>query len=238
MSNHVLKHSDTKDRRTGKIGIARRPQLLEWIAEGKTAIEIADLLNVNQETVRKFARKRDIQIQPVDQTLEKHPSWKGGVTMTQNGYLQIRVEEDGLYGYLIRTKGKDRTESTGYAFLHRVEMHKKIGRPLLRTEVVDHIDGDKKNNDPSNLRLFASNAEHLRVTLKGKTPKWTDDGIARMQARVVTPEARARMGNRTPGPRAGRRGHPQPISAVPLSTGEQSRIDDLASPSLFDQTPS
>jgi hypothetical protein len=62
-------------------------------------------------------------------------------------------------------------------------MHDILGRELKKGEVVDHIDGNRKNNDPSNLRVFSSNAEHLRVTLKGKVPNWTPEGRSRMVGR-------------------------------------------------------
>ena len=37
---------------------------------------------------------------------------------------------------------------------------RRAGRPLTQDEVVHHIDGDSENNDPANLQLFATNAEH------------------------------------------------------------------------------
>lgn len=52
---------------------------------------------------------------------------------------------------------------TGYRYLnksgrtvaeHREVMAKKIGRELHRDETVHHIDGDRLNNDPSNLELW------------------------------------------------------------------------------------
>lgn len=45
---------------------------------------------------------------------------------------------------------------------HRVIAEQKIGRPLKPGEVVHHIDGNKRNNDPSNLMIFATQADHAR----------------------------------------------------------------------------
>lgn len=41
-----------------------------------------------------------------------------------------------------------------FVFEHRLEMAKKLGRPLASNELVDHMDGDKLNNDTSNLRIY------------------------------------------------------------------------------------
>lgn len=49
---------------------------------------------------------------------------------------------------------------------HRVVMERILGRKLEKGEVVHHIDRNKKNNDPSNLQLFSSQAEHVKHHLK------------------------------------------------------------------------
>lgn len=45
---------------------------------------------------------------------------------------------------------------------HRVVAEQMLGRPLQKGEVVHHIDGNKRNNDPSNLMVFKSQAEHVK----------------------------------------------------------------------------
>jgi hypothetical protein len=46
--------------------------------------------------------------------------------------------------------------------MHRVVMEKVLGRKLLSSEVVHHHDGDKWNNNPSNLSVMTQ-ADHLRI---------------------------------------------------------------------------
>jgi len=64
---------------------------------------------------------------------------------------------------------------------HRLVMEQTLGRYLSPEEVVDHVDGLTLHNAPENLRLFPSNADHLRHTLAGKVPKWSEAGLANMQ---------------------------------------------------------
>lgn len=75
--------------------------------------------------------------------------WKGGRTVTEHGYVLIRV---GIDHHLADVRG--------YAYEHRVVAEEKIGRRLMPNEIVHHVDGNRQNNDPSNLEVMASIAHH------------------------------------------------------------------------------
>lgn len=51
-------------------------------------------------------------------------------------------------------------EKTYGRHTHRVVAERMLGRPLRPGEVVHHIDGNKRNNDPENLMVFPSQKEH------------------------------------------------------------------------------
>jgi hypothetical protein len=83
--------------------------------------------------------------------------WKGGRKVRKDGYVLIAVADDYL-------NPADTTSSgTKYALEHRVVMEQHIGRPLLKTEVVHHVDRNPSNNHIDNLELFSSHEEHLRI---------------------------------------------------------------------------
>lgn len=86
-----------------------------------------------------------------------NPAWKGGVTLKRpkgnyTGVRYVRAPE----------WAKPMARKDGYIMEHRLVMALRCGFLLTRTEVVDHQDHNPANNEPSNLLLYPTNADHKR----------------------------------------------------------------------------
>lgn len=53
---------------------------------------------------------------------------------------------------------------------HRIIMEKKLGRKLIKGEIVHHIDHNKKNNHPDNLQVMTQ-SEHCTLHMKHRWNK-------------------------------------------------------------------
>ena len=145
-------------------------QVSELNAQGKCSREIAAETSVPQKYIQSICKRHGIKpcFPQGGPSSDKNGNYKGGRIVDKHGYIYRKVYDHPF------------ANRSGYVFEHRLVMEKVLGRWLLPTEVVHHLDGDKQNNTPENLELYASNAEHLRVELTGKCPKWTPEGYARM----------------------------------------------------------
>lgn len=84
-----------------------------------------------------------------------NPGWKGGRHKTTEGYIILN-----LHG------GK-------FIYEHRYVMEKALGRLLRADEEVHHIDGNKANNDLSNLViLVAQKHKNFHPYIPHKSPKY------------------------------------------------------------------
>ena len=97
-----------------------------------------------------------------------HPHWKGGRSLASNGYILVKVPNHPM------------ADVRGYAYEHRLVASRKAGRPLLRAEIVRHINGNKVDNRPENLRIVRRTSGALRECACGCGRKITErDGTGR-----------------------------------------------------------
>ena len=83
------------------------------------------------------------------------PNWKGGIFINHDGYR------------MIWSPYHPNATSNGYVFEHRLVMEKMLGRFLKSSEVIHHINFNKLDNNPKNLKLMENN-KHLELHRKIK----------------------------------------------------------------------
>ena len=96
-------------------------------------------------TIANYLRtKFTIRPRPVPRGAKSH-GWRGGRWKDQHGYWYIRIPSTDP---LIEMGGK-----AGIAYEHRLVMARSLGRPLLPTESVHHVNGEPADNRLENLQL-------------------------------------------------------------------------------------
>lgn len=75
-------------------------------------------------------------------------------------------------------KGDGKTYTKTYSrHTHRIVAEEKLGRPLKKGEIVHHKDENKRNNDPDNIHIFPSQAEHARFHMDLRYGRKTRDDL-------------------------------------------------------------
>ncbi|MFA5379442.1 MAG: HNH endonuclease [Dehalococcoidia bacterium] len=78
-------------------------------------------------------------------------------TVTKSGYVLIYQPEHHL------------SDVRGYVYEHRLVAEQKIGRPLIKGEMIHHIDGNAGNNHPDNLEVVSSHEAHRLLHRSAKS---------------------------------------------------------------------
>lgn len=157
-------------------------QIIDLANGERSSKEIAKIVGLTPRYVRKVMSRHNLPMLPSgSQRGERNHQYKSGRHIDQDGYATVPTPE-----------GHETGRKIGRIAEHRLVMEQSLGRPLEHGEVVDHIDGLTLHNAPENLRLFASNSEHLKATISGKIPKWSAKGrenvlIGRRRQRVDLP---------------------------------------------------
>jgi hypothetical protein len=108
--------------------------------------KVADAIGVHVGTIEKVCKRLGLKtVKCGSRTGSESAHWRGG-----------RVKLKGYWH--VRCPSHPHARKSGYVAEHRLVMETKLGRYLLPTEVVHHIDGRPESNSPENLMVFGSNA--------------------------------------------------------------------------------
>ena len=149
------------------------------LADGqRSSAEIAKLVGLSPRYVRKVLLRKNLpRLTEGSRSGAANHQFVSGRRIDLDGYALVTAPKDHPYG---RTRPN---RDAKVILEHRLVMEEKLGRYLRPEEVVDHVDGLTLHNAPENLRLFASNGEHLAATATG--PRfWSDEGLQNIGART------------------------------------------------------
>lgn len=123
-------------------------EMLRMYDAGQSRGAIARQFGLHDNAVKRILRTHARKIE-ARRGRENHHAWKGGAYIDNAGYRRIRLEKNDPFVSMCN--------SNDYVMEHRWVMAKALGRLLHDGESVHHVDGDRLNNELSNLQLRQGN---------------------------------------------------------------------------------
>lgn len=84
--------------------------------------------------------------------------------------IKVGVSKDGSYYKAVKFPSHPKADKKGYVYSHRVVMEQVLGRFLDSSEIIHHKDGNKLNNDPSNLEVLTASQHSKTHKATGRHP--------------------------------------------------------------------
>lgn len=113
--------------------------------------QVGEILGCSRSTIDRLLKSMG-KLREKKRTGSLNGKWKGGRYKMVNGYIAVKVAP------------------ARYRYEHRVIMEQVLNRPLKKSEVVHHKNGNTTDNRPENLELLQSNVKHLKEHHSKKRP--------------------------------------------------------------------
>lgn len=133
---------------SNKMGSAEVDQAKDLYLSGLTFEQVGKKLGRSDTAVIRVLYRDYPEIIRQEKTGPGSPHWKGGRSKDSNGYTYVWIAPDDPMASMSTSN-----RGTLYVYEHRLVMARKLGRPLLSTETVHHINGVITDNRPENLQL-------------------------------------------------------------------------------------